>query len=47
MALGQRSESGDFLTSMAGTHTTVEIAELFGVARSTVYLAIKSAGATA
>ncbi|ALE93665.1 DNA resolvase [Arthrobacter alpinus] len=28
----------------AGTHTTVEIAELFGVARSTVYRAIKRAG---
>ncbi|WP_425860416.1 recombinase family protein [Arthrobacter sp. TWP1-1] len=27
----------------AGTHTTVEIAELFGVARSTVYRAIKRA----
>lgn len=28
----------------AGTHTTAEIAELFGVARSTVYRAIKRAG---
>lgn len=28
----------------AGTHTTVEIAELFGVARSTVYRANKRAG---
>ncbi|MHA7299585.1 recombinase family protein, partial [Pseudarthrobacter sp. MDT3-1] len=28
----------------AGTHTTVEIAELFAVARSTVYRAIKRAG---
>ncbi|MET0978135.1 MAG: recombinase family protein [Paeniglutamicibacter terrestris] len=31
----------------AGTHTTVEIAELFGIARSTVYRAIKRAGETA
>ena len=31
----------------AGTHTTTEIAELFGVARSTVYRAINGAGATA
>lgn len=30
----------------AGTHTTAEIAELFGVARSTVYRAIKRAGET-
>lgn len=28
----------------AGTHTTAEIAEFFGVARSTVYRAIKRAG---
>ncbi len=28
----------------AGTHTTTEIAELFGVARSTVYRAIQRAG---
>jgi len=28
----------------AGTHTTVELAELFAVARSTVYRAIKRAG---
>lgn len=31
---------------LAGTHTTVELAELFGVARSTVYRAIKRAGDT-
>lgn len=31
-------------TYQAGTHTTAEIAELFGVARSTVYRAIKRAG---
>lgn len=30
----------------AGTHTTAEIAELFGVARSTVYRAIKRVGET-
>jgi DNA invertase Pin-like site-specific DNA recombinase len=29
-----------------GEHTTTEIAELFGVARSTVYRAIQRAGAT-
>ncbi|WP_231946635.1 helix-turn-helix domain-containing protein [Auraticoccus monumenti] len=29
-----------------GTHTTTEIAELFGVARSTVYRAIGRAGAS-
>ncbi|MEQ7739287.1 helix-turn-helix domain-containing protein, partial [Escherichia coli] len=28
----------------SGTHTTTEIAELFGVARSTVYRAIQRAG---
>ena len=32
---------------LAGKHTTVEIAELFGVARSTVYRAIKRAGEAA
>ena len=31
---------------LAGTHTTVELAELFGLARSTVYRAIKRAGDT-
>ena len=31
---------------LAGTHTTVELAELFGVARSTIYRAIKRAGDT-
>ena len=31
----------------AGTHTTVELAELFSVARSTVYRAIKRAGDSA
>ncbi len=30
----------------AGTHTTVELAELFAVARSTIYRAIKRAGDT-
>jgi predicted DNA-binding protein YlxM (UPF0122 family) len=30
----------------AGTHTTAEIAELFAVARSTIYRAIKRAGDT-
>jgi predicted DNA-binding protein YlxM (UPF0122 family) len=31
---------------LAGTHTTAELAELFSVARSTVYRAIKRAGDT-
>jgi hypothetical protein len=31
----------------AGQHTTSELAELFGVARSTVYRAIERAAATA
>ena len=31
---------------LAGTHTTVELAELFGVAHSTIYRAIKRAGDT-
>ncbi|GAA4375134.1 hypothetical protein [Paeniglutamicibacter cryotolerans] len=32
------------LVHLAGKHTTVETAELFGVAHSTVYPAIKRAG---
>ncbi|SEF12496.1 Site-specific DNA recombinase [Arthrobacter alpinus] len=43
--LSKAQEAHLFSVHQAGTHTTVEIAELFGVARSTVYRAIKRAGA--
>lgn len=44
--LSKTQEAHLVSTHRAGTHTTVEIAELFGVARSTVYRAIKRAGDT-
>lgn len=42
--LSQAQEAYLVSVHRAGTHTTVEIAVLFGVARSTVYRAIKRAG---
>ena len=42
--LSKKQETHLVSIHRAGTHTTVEIAELFGVARSTVYRAIKRAG---
>ena len=45
--LSKKQEAHLVSVHRAGTHTTVEIAELFGVARSTVYRAIKRAGDTA
>ena len=45
--LSKKQEAHLVSAHQAGTHTTVEIAELFGVARSTVYRAIKRAGEAA
>ena len=44
--LSKAQEAHMVSVHLAGTHTTVELAELFGVARSTVYRAIKRAGDT-
>ncbi|MDI3213760.1 recombinase family protein [Arthrobacter sp. AL12] len=42
--LSKKQEAHLVSVHRAGTHTTVELAELFAVARSTVYRAIKRAG---
>ncbi|WP_354156646.1 recombinase family protein [Arthrobacter sp. UYCu512] len=42
--LSEKQEAHLVCVHRAGTHTTVELAELFAVARSTVYGAIKRAG---
>jgi DNA invertase Pin-like site-specific DNA recombinase len=45
--LSKKQEAHLVSVHRAGTHTTVELAELFAVARSTVYRAIKRAGEAA
>ncbi|TDU30542.1 recombinase family protein [Arthrobacter sp. JUb115] len=45
--LSKKQETHLVALHHAGTHTTAELAELFSVARSTVYRAIKRAGETA
>jgi DNA invertase Pin-like site-specific DNA recombinase len=45
--LSQKQEAHLAFLHRAGTPTTVEIADLFGVARSTVYRAIKRPGEAA
>ena len=44
--LSKAQETHVVSVHLAGTHTTVELAELFGAARSTIYRAIKRAGDT-
>ncbi|GAA4418474.1 hypothetical protein GCM10023169_08090 [Georgenia halophila] len=44
--LSKAQEAHLVVLHRAGGHTTADIAELFGVARSTVYRAIQRAGAT-
>ena len=39
-------DSNDYSVHLAGTHTTVELTELFGVTRPTIHRVIKRAGDT-
>lgn len=47
MRLGAKQEAHLVALHKAGEHTSAELAELFGVARSTVYRALERAAAAA